>query len=110
MSLVACYNMLEGDVFDCVEPLGTFRGSDPFLDPNSLYLGNMPVKIFFTIPFNHCTDFSKACDKSRRTLTIISRFMFKSSYSHLSELHTQVFDKLLRALTASELGTRVLSG
>jgi len=95
MSHVNFHDVLEGNMVDCVESLGNFSGYDPSFDPYSLYLGNMPVKIFFTIPFNHCTDFSKACDKSRRTLTIISRFMFKSSYSHLSELHTQVFDKLL---------------
>jgi len=90
-----CYNISYADyhdkfkenVFDCVESLGTFRGYDPSLDPYSLYLGNIPGKILFTIAFNHYTDFSNACDKFRRALTIILRFMFKCTYSHPYELH-----------------------
>jgi len=57
----------------------------------------------FTISFDHSTDFSEAFDKFRRALTITPTFMFGCSYLHSSELHAQVFDKLLRALTASEL-------
>jgi len=101
--IVNHHDMLEGNVFDCMQSLGTFRWYDPFLDPYNLYLGSMPAKILFTIAFNQSTDFSKACDKFRRALTIILRFMFKCSYSHSFELHAHVFDKLTRALTASEL-------
>jgi len=94
--------MHEGNEIDCMDSLGTFRGCDPSLDPYSLYLGNMPVKILFTTAFNFFTDFSKAFDTFRRALTIISAFLFKCSDLHPSKLHVQVFDKLLRALTASE--------
>jgi len=94
--------MLEGNKIYCMDSLGTFRGYDPSFDPYSLYLGNMPAKILFTIAFNHSTDFSKACDKFRRALSIISQFIFKCFYLHPSELHAKVFDKLLQALTASE--------
>jgi len=87
MSFVNHHCMLEGNVFDCMQSLGTFGEYDLFLDPYNLYLGNMPTKILFTIAFNHSTDFSKACDKFRRALTIILHFMFKCSYSHSSELH-----------------------
>jgi len=103
LSLVACHNMLEGNVIDCMDSLDTFKGYDPSLDPYSLYLGSMPVKIMLTTAFNFFTDFSMAFAKFRRALTIISIFLFKCSYLHPSELHAQVFDKLLRALTASEL-------
>jgi len=102
LSLVPCHDMLEGNEIDYMDSLGTFRGCDPSLDPYGFYVGNMPVKILFTTAFNFFIDFSKAFDKFRRALTIISAFMFKCSYLHPSELHTQVFDKLLRALTASE--------
>jgi len=85
-----------------MDSLGTFRGYDPSFDPYSSYLGSMPVKIMLTTKFNFFTDFSKAFDKFRRALTIISAFLLKYSYLHPSELHAQVFDKLLRALTASE--------
>jgi len=76
MSIVKHHVMLEGNVFDCMQSLGTLRGYDPFLDPYSLYIGKMPVKILFTVAFNQPTDFSKACDKFRRALIIISRFIF----------------------------------
>jgi len=64
--------MLKGHVFDCVESLGTFREYDPSLDPYSFYALNMPAKILFAIAFNHYTNFSKACEKFKRVLTIIS--------------------------------------
>jgi len=103
MSLFQFYDMLEGNEVECVESLGNFRGYDPSLNPYSLYLGNLPMKIMYTIAFDHSHDFSKAFDKLRRALTIISSFMFKCSYLHSFELHAQVFDKLLQALTALEL-------
>jgi len=102
LPLVACHDMVKGDVFDCMNSLGTFRGYDPSLDPYSLYLGGMPAKIMLTATFHFFNDFSQAFDKFRRALTIIFAFLFKCSYSHASELHAWMFDKLLQALTASE--------
>lgn len=87
--------VLKGNVVDCFESLGAFRGYDPSLDPYSLYLEDMPGKILFLIAVNHSTDFSKAFDKFRRTLTITPIFMLGCSYLHSSELQAQVFDKLL---------------
>jgi len=109
MWLVACHDMLKGDVSDCMDSLGIFREYDPSLDPYSLYLGGMPAKIMLTTVFHFFTDFSKTSDKFKRALTIISAFLFKCSYSHAFELHAQVFDKLLRALTTSELVAWILS-
>ena len=83
---------------DCAKSLGTFRGSDPSLDPYSLYLGND----ILTIAFDYSTNFSKAFDKFRRALTVIFAFLFKFSYLHPSELHAQVLDKLIRVLTVFE--------
>ena len=103
LSLVEYHVMLQGKEVDCIESLRTFRGYDPSLDPYSLYIGNMPVKILFSITFNHSTDFLKACDKFKRALTIVLEFIFKCSYSHSSELYARVFDKLVRDLIASEL-------
>ena len=88
------HDMLVGNVFDCLESPCTFRGYDPSLDHCTLYLETMPVKIMMTSAFNHSKDLSRAFDKFWRTLTNISRFMFKCCYSHSSELHAQVFDKL----------------
>jgi len=94
--LLAEYHVIrEGNEIDCMDSLGTFKGYDPSLDPYNLYPGNMPAKILFTTVFNFFTNFSKAFDKFRRALTIIPAFLFKCSYLHPSELHAQVFDKLL---------------
>jgi len=79
MSLVNYHDIREGNVDDCVDNVGTFRRYDPSLDPYSLCLGNMPAKFMDTIAFDHSHDFSKAFDKLRRALTIISRFIFMCS-------------------------------
>jgi len=94
--------MLQGDVFDCRDSLDAFRGYNPSFDPYGLYLESMPLKIIFITAFHSFTDFLKAFNKFTRALAIISAFLFKCFYSHASELHAQMFDKLLRALTASE--------
>jgi len=54
-----------------VESLGAFREYNLSLDPYSLNIKNMPEKIILTIAFDYSTSFSKAFDKSTRTLTII---------------------------------------
>jgi len=109
MPSVDFHDMLQGDVFDCIDSLGTFRGYNPSLDAYSLYLESVPLKIMFITAFTSFTDFSKAFDKFKRALTIISSFLFKCSYSHASDLHAQMFDKVLRALTTSELVAWILS-
>jgi len=102
MSFTNFYDMLQGDVFDCMDSLGTFRGYNPSIDPYGLYLESMPLKIMFITAFTSFTDFSKAFDKFQSALTILSALLFKCSCSHAYELHAQMFDKLLRALTAFE--------
>jgi len=66
------------------------------------------MKIISTIAFDFSTNFLKAIDKFGKALTVIPRFMFKCSYSRSFELLAQAYDKLLRALAASELKARVL--
>ena len=94
------HDMHQGDVFDYRDYLDAFRGYNPSFDPYSLYVESMPLKIMFRTAFPSFIDFSKAFDKFKRALTIIFAFLFKCSYLHSSEFHAQVFDKLLRALTA----------
>ena len=65
LSSIDSLAVLKGNVVDCSESLGTFRGYDPSLDPYSLYLEDRPRKIIFSMAFNHSTDFSKAFDKFR---------------------------------------------
>ena len=107
-SLVACHDVLEGNETDCMDSLGTLRGYDPSLDPYSLYLESMPLKIMFVTAFTSFTDFSTAFKKFVRALVLMYAFLFKCFYLHTSEFHAQVFDKFLRALTASELAASML--
>jgi len=72
-------------VVDSLESLYTFRGYHSSLDPYSLYLENVLEKIMLTITFDYSTDFSKAFDKFRRTLTIIPyACLCVLTYIHLS--------------------------
>jgi len=58
--------------------------------------------------FDHDFDFSMAFDEFKRVLTLFASSLLVFSYSHHFEMHATVHDKLLRALTASELTTRIL--
>ena len=53
--------------------------------------------------FDHSFDFSKAYDTIMRALTIIDVSFLVFSYIPHSGMHARVYDKLLRALTTSEL-------
>jgi len=68
----------------------------------------MPRKIEWTTFFDYSLDFSMAFDKCKRTLTFFATILLVLSYSHHFEMHAKAHDKLLRALTASELMTRAL--
>jgi len=83
---------------NCVESLGTFQGFSPFPDLYYLHLEEFRKKIMSSSLFHHSCDFSKVFDMFRKALTIVHVFIFVHSYLHASELHTQVFDKLLRAM------------
>jgi len=50
-----------------------------------------------------------AFDKFNRTLTLFATSLLVFSYLHHYEMHALAFDKLLQALTTSELTSRVLS-
>jgi len=68
----------------------------------------VPRKIISSTFFGHAFDFSMAFDKFKRPQTIFVTSLLVFSYLYYSEIHAMGFDKLLRALTASELKIRVL--
>ena len=103
MSSIECHDMPEENVVDCIESLGNFQGSIPILSLHYLYLEDLPRKITWSNFFHHSFDFSKVFDMFKRALTIMHIFMFKCSYLHSSELHGQVFDEPMQALTKLEL-------
>jgi len=99
--LIDPHVILEGNEVDCCKSLGTFRGYDRFLDPYRLCLEGMPGKIVFIIAFDYSANFSKVFDEFMRALTLFAPSLPVVSYSHHSETHIVMHDKLLRALTAS---------
>jgi len=96
--------MLERNVVECVDSLGSFRGSILFFLP-SLFI---PRQIKWSNFFRHSSYVSKAFDMCTRALIIMRLFMFMCSYLHSSKLHTQEFDELMQALMISELMAWIL--
>jgi len=62
------------------------------------------------IAFDYSADFSQVFGEFKGALTLFAPSLPVFSYSHHSEMYAAMHDKLLRALTASELTTRILSG
>jgi len=58
--------------------------------------------------FDHDFDFCMEFNAFQRALTLFAPSLLVFSYSHHFEMHKTAHDKLLRALTASELRTRIL--
>ena len=83
-----------------------FEGIIP---PCCAYLEDMPRKIESTTFFDSYFDVGMAFDKIKRALTLFAASLLVFSYLHPFEMHAKAHDKLLGALTASELTTRVLS-
>ena len=84
------------------ESLGNIKGYNPSLDPYCAYLEDLPRKIMWSTLFDHTFDFSIAFDEFKRPLTLFAVSFVVFSYSHHSKMHAITYDKLLRALTASE--------
>ena len=81
--------------------LGYFSGYDATLGPYCIYLLDKPRKILRNTFFGFSFDFSMALTLRELVLFFLLICMF--SHSHAYESHAAVFDKLLRALTASDL-------
>ena len=70
----------------------------------------MPGEIVLIIAFDYSADFSKVFGEFKRALTLFAPSLLVFSHSHYFEMHAKAYDKLLRALTASALTTRILRG
>ena len=64
--------------------------------------------ITWSIFFDHAFDCSMVFDEFKRPLTLFAPSLLVFSYSHHFEMHAQAHDKLLRALTTSDLKARIL--
>ena len=91
------------------EPLGDIRGYDPSFDSYYASLEGVPRTITWSNFFDHIFDFSMTFGVFKTPLTFRDSSFVVSSYLHHSEMHASSYDKLLRALTASESRTRLLS-
>jgi len=83
--------------------LGCFNGFNLSLDPYCMYLEDLPTKITWTTVFNPLYDFSIAIDKVKRIPILCGVVFIIAFYLLFSKLWSQEFDKLMRALTASNL-------
>ena len=101
------FNMLGGNADNFVS-LSCFRGFNVSLDPYYMYLGDLPRKITWTTFFNPSYDFSKAFDKVKRILILFGVILVIPSYLMFSKLWSTKFNKLLHALTTSNLMGSVL--
>ena len=63
----------------------------------------MPRKIEWITFFDHFFDFSMAFGKRKMIPTTFACLLFLFSYLHHSKMYAVAYDKLLRALMASEL-------
>jgi len=84
------------------ESLGDIGGYNPSFDSYFAYLEDMPRKLMWSTFFYHAFDFSMAFDEFKRPQTFFAPSSLVFSYSNHFELHAITYDKLLRALTASE--------
>jgi len=91
------------------EPLGDIGGNSPSFDPYYAYLDDIPRKIMWSTFFDHIFYFSMAFSKFKRPLTYLASSFVVFSYLHHFGIHATIYDKLLRALTAFESMTRLLS-
>jgi len=98
--------MLGGNV-ETFESLGNFSGHNVTLDPYCINLVDKPRKIMWSTFFDFSFDFSMALTLTGLILFFVLIFMF--CHCHACEPHAMAFDKLLRALTASALHSRVLT-
>ena len=82
---------------------------DAALDPYCIYLVDKPKKTMWNTFFGFCFDFSMAFTLIKRALVFFVLFLCMLSYCHVCESHAKEFGKLLRALTTSDLNSRVLT-
>ena len=101
-------NLLGGKVKN-FESLGSLCGYDATLDLYCIDLEDKPKKIMWNIIFDFSFDFSMAFSLMKRALIYFILILCILSYFQACEPHVVPFGKLLRALTPSDLNSRVLT-
>jgi len=102
------FHVLGGNTDNFVS-LGYFGGYNPSNDPYCMHLVAKPRKITWNTFLDFSLDFSMAFDFLKRAMTLFATIILILSYCHACKSHVVSFDKLLRALTTSNLMSQVLS-
>jgi len=84
--------------------LGNFSGYEAALDPYWINLVDKPRKVLWNTFFAFSFNFPMAFSLMKRTLIFFTLILYRLSYCHACEPHAATFDKLQRALTASNGG------
>jgi len=100
-------NLLGGNV-ENFESLRSLCGYDAALDPYCLNLVDVPRKILWNNFFSFSYDFSMVFIFIKRALIYFVFILCMLSYLRACEPHAMAFDKLLRALTVSDLRIGVM--
>ena len=77
------------------ESLGDISGFHPSFDPYCAYLEDVPRKIVWSTFFDYDFDFFMAFYEFKRALTLFAPALLVFSYSHHSDMHAAMHDKLL---------------
>ena len=101
------FNVLGGSV-ENFESLGSLCGYDAALDQYCIDLEDKLRKIMWNTIFDFSFDFSMAYSLIKRALIYFILILCMLSYFQACEPHVVAFDKLLHALTTSDLSSRVL--
>ena len=88
--------------------LGNYRGYNHCINSYYFYLEHMLRSIVLLSLPHYSANHIKAFNKLKKALFIIIVFIFIFSYLDLFEMHVQVYDKLLRALTPFEWEVDIL--
>jgi len=101
------FNVLGGNA-ENFESLGSLCGYDVALDQYCIDLKDKPRKIMWNTIFDFSFSFPTAFSLIKRPLIYFILILCMLSYFQACEPHAVAFDKLLRALTASDWISRVL--
>ena len=79
----------------CHESPGAIRRYNLSFDPYCGYLEDVPRRIMWSTFFDYVFDFLTAFDEFKKALTFFAMILSVFSYSHHSEKHAAIYDKLL---------------
>ena len=97
-----------GENVDNYVSLSYLRGCEPSINRYCVCLEDLPEKITWTTCFNPFYDFSIGFDNVKMIVILFGEDFIIASYLSFSKLWSQEFDKLLHALTTSDLMSCVL--